>query len=129
MSTKKQQQKNINCERVAEAYVRLLFQNKKRPTHRMIADETGLGMRTVFRHLKKLNLVSDIKQAYKLKTDEIIQALFESAKNGKAPEVKLWLQFIEEWSEKSNVHHTGELEVRNINFIEAQPQGVTNEES
>lgn len=112
----------LNRERVMEAYMRLLFERKKRPTHQQLAEDTGLSERTISRHLQKLRFEKNLQEVYKQKTDEVIQALLESAKKGKAAEVKLWLQFIEQWSESTNINHSGEVQVSKINFIEAKPK-------
>jgi len=102
---------------IQEAYTKLFFQFKRKPSNREIADITGLHIKTVGRHLRYGGF-NEFKKMYKPLTHSVVQALYNACMNGKAAEVKLWLQFIEDWSESSNLKHSGELKFERINFIE-----------
>ncbi len=70
-----------------------------------------------------------IKRWFKDRTPNVIQGIYGKARrDGSAPEAKLWLQYIEEWTEKSEVEHKAdalnrlldEISNANKNFIKPE---------
>lgn len=78
-----------------------------------LAKEYGIAEETLSRWKKRdgfWDIVSEeIRDWAKDKTPTVIQALYQGIiKDRKAPEIKLWLQYIEKWIEKQEQVHTGD---------------------
>lgn len=116
MEKKKRIDFQSNQAKIQEAFVKFFSKKKRRPTICELAEYSGLSEKTVFRHLKKLGLPKFV-ETYKILTDNVLMALYSSAKAGKAPEVKLWMQLIEGWNETTGVKHSGEIKIDKIKFV------------
>lgn len=98
---------------ISESFHRLLIKNKRIPTLRSIASDCGMHLNTVHTHVKLLSL-EDLKPKFKIMTKRILTRLGVNAMNyGKAPEVKLFMQLIENYAEKTN----HELKVNSISEL------------
>lgn len=87
-----------------DAFYKYIVDNKKSPSIQKLAEITNLNYNTVTKHLAELDFNIDIKPKFKLLTDKVIMRLgMEAIKTGRAPEVKLFNQLIEDWKEKSEV--------------------------
>ena len=108
----------FNQAKIQEAFIKFFSKKKRRPTISELAEYSGLSEKTIFRHLKKLG-IQEFLDTYKVLTDNVIMSLYNSTKDGKAAEVKLWMQIVEGWKETTGVKHSGEIKVEKINFIRA----------
>lgn len=105
-----------NQTKILATFKKLMTKNGKKPTPTEISDESGISLRTVKRHLRKLRCELYLSD-FRILTDEIVVALYEKAKEGRAPEVKLWMQLIENWRETQGITHSGEIKFEKINFV------------
>lgn len=92
-----------NHELIESAYFKLLEQNKRVPTFKLLSEETKIGTTAIEKHLKELSL-DKWKPYFKPMTKKIIQRLgLEAMKTGRSPEVKLFMQLMEDYREKNEV--------------------------
>ena len=95
---------------ISESFHKLLVANKRVPTLKAIAKDSGLHLNTVHTHLKQLSF-EEVKPKFKLMTERILTTLGVNAMNkGKAPEVKLFMQLVEGFMDKTESNHTIDLE-------------------
>lgn len=73
------------------------------PTSKEISAKVGFSKAIVERHLEEIKM-DNFKGTAQHYTPAIIASLAQTAiTTGKAPEVKLWFQIVEDWEEKSQV--------------------------
>lgn len=84
-----------------EGFILSFIQEHKRfPLTVEIAKELKIAESTVRKHRKEIDISNYIPQ-FKNMTPEIIRGLAAKARSGSASEVKLWLQYVEGWGEKT----------------------------
>ena len=105
----------LNEIKIMNALSTILKENGKKPTTAEIARESGLGKRTVIRHLRNYNDGKCIKD-FKILTSKVIISLFEKAKEGRAPEVKLWMELVEKIKEEQSAAPEEEIPEK-ITFV------------
>lgn len=97
----------LNHARIRDAFVTILKREERMPSLSEIADHLNLDYTTVQRHYKEMKFDVDTSAA-KVLTDDIVMSIAKSAKKGNVQAQKLWLQFIENWSEKIKQDHTSD---------------------
>ena len=94
---------------VRDAYVRLIGDLKRRPTTDEVAQMSTLSYDAVRKHLKEIKF-EPIAHPLKVLSDDVLLAVFDSAKAGNAASQKLWFQVMEGWREsnivEAQVDHT-----------------------
>lgn len=110
----KRKDAEFNHARVRDAYLRLLQQNKgRKPTTRELALECGLNPSTIKDHVKDLDLANTVDKTFRILTDDVVLSIYRSAMRGSAASQRLWMQVIENWSERTETRHSGEIQVSN----------------
>lgn len=105
-----------NHTKILEAYKKLINTKGRKPTATEISQISGVNLRTVKRHIQTVK--SELYMSdFRILSDEIVIALYEKAKEGRAPEVKLWMQLIENWRETQGITHSGAIKFEKINFV------------
>lgn len=107
----------FNQAAIRDAYIEILKEKKGRnPTLHEIAERVGLSVTTVKKHLDELDR-KEIGKVGKLKfrilSDDVILSIYRSAMKGNAGSQKLWVQIIDDWSEKQETKLSGKVEVDN----------------
>ena len=97
----------FNHEVISGAYYKLMIDRKKKPTYKMLMQETGFSYETVRKHVKKLQF-KPLESSFRLLTDKVIMALFSHAMRGHPADRKLWFQVMEGWVEKHK------MDVKNV---------------
>lgn len=84
------------------------------PTSKEIAEKVGMTPGTVTKHIKQMNLENFRGTAQALIPDVLAALGRRAIIEGKAPEVKLFMQLVGEWEEKSKVdaEHSGEISLK-----------------
>jgi predicted transcriptional regulator len=116
MTKKRKRDFELNQVMILEAFLKLLNDKSRKPTLEEISNETGLSMKTIDRHMKELSYdkyICDLKAL----TVNVMMGFYNKAKEGKAPEVKLWMQIVENWKETTGINHSGEIKFEKINFV------------
>jgi DNA-binding transcriptional regulator YhcF (GntR family) len=90
--------------------------NERKPSYRELAKLTKLSLKTISRHIQDLNF-NDYVSDLRVLTPNVLMALYKRAKDGKAAEVKLWMEIVENWKELTNVNHEGRIQIEKINFV------------
>jgi len=116
MTKKRKRDFEINQVKILEAFLRVFNDKARKPTLVELVNETGLSMKTVDRHLNDLKYDVYVKDLRTL-TCNVMMALYNKAKDGRAPEVKLWMQLVENWKETQGIDHSGEIKFDKINFV------------
>ena len=116
MKEKKRIDFETNQALITESYVSFLKEKNRRPSYAELSKMTNLSKKTIGRHFKILNIEECIKDL-KLLTPNVLLSLYEKTKEGKAAEIKLWMQIIEGWKESQNVSHEGKIQFEKINFV------------
>lgn len=99
-----------NNQIIEDAYFRLLEKNKRIPTYKILSEETKISFVTLQKHLKELSY-NQLKPYFRPMTKKILQRLsVQALKSGNAKEVKLYMQLIEDYREKSDVQNTIKIE-------------------
>ncbi|MBN1634123.1 MAG: hypothetical protein JW917_08160 [Ignavibacteria bacterium] len=109
----------LNKTKILEALKKLIQEKGRKPTISEIAAESGVYKRTVERHLQNYRN-EDYAREFRILTDEVLIALYKKAIEGKAPEVKLWMQLVEKWRETQGIDHSGKVKFEKINFVLAE---------
>lgn len=91
---------------IREAFIRVLQEKKRAPQITELCRETGLSDVTIKKHISTLDLPKFTDKARVL-TEDIIMAIFRSATMGNTASQKLWMQIVENWTEKSEMKHDG----------------------
>jgi hypothetical protein len=89
---------------IKEAFVKLYQEKNHAPTQAEIAKRCGMSRKCVNEHMKEIRL-DDVTPAIKSETLEILLGLSKKAKTGDAQAVKLWMQLVHGWKEKTE--HSG----------------------
>lgn len=97
---------------IENAYIQLINELKRAPTMQEVADKCNIHRNTVQRHCKDISL-DDFRPSIKLHTGSVLLGLVKKAREGHAPEVKLFAQLIHGWVEK----HSEEFIQREIREI------------
>ena len=103
MTVPKRSEWEANHVLIRDAFLRLLEKRKgRKPTFAEIAEETGLGERTIYRHVEALEFKPQIT-SWRVMTGDVIAALWRKCMKGDSNAIKLWLQVVEGVSERSPV--------------------------
>lgn len=95
---------------IHDTFLRLLHENKgRKPTLRELADATGLGFKTVQRHVDEL-VFEPLKDSMRVLTPDVITSLWKKSLAGNVPAIKLWLQVKEGWREAADIRHSNDPE-------------------
>jgi DNA-directed RNA polymerase specialized sigma subunit len=89
---------------IKEAFVKLYQEKKHAPTQEEIAKQCNLSRKCVNEHMKEIQL-DDVTPAIKSETLEVLNGLTKKAKTGDPQAVKLWMQLVHGWKEKTE--HSG----------------------
>ena len=82
--------------------------NHRFPTLTEISKGTNKTIKTVSKHIKSLSFDSLLKK-YKILTEDVALSIFRSAIKGNVGAQKLWLQVVENWTEKQDVNISGKI--------------------
>ena len=110
----------LNEIQIMEALSKILKEKGRKPSTAEIAKESGLGRRTIIRHLRNYNGGKCLND-FRILTSKVIISLFEKAKEGRAPEVKLWMELVENIKELEKKEQSAK-KIPKINFILTKPQ-------
>lgn len=89
---------------IQEAMVKLLKKKKRKPTTAELAEATGLGVRTIWRHVKSIKFEMQ-GDTWRTLTPEVMRSMYKQAVAGRAFQQKMWFQIVEGWSEDINLNH------------------------
>lgn len=106
---------------ISEAYFEIAKENKKRPTLKEISERTDLSVKTIQKHLNDLSKLKfeERFKDLKLMSASLLMAMYNQGAKGKAGCAKLFFQIVEQFSEKSDVHLTGDA-LRNMSVSELE---------
>jgi predicted transcriptional regulator len=108
----------LNKVKILSALNKILKIKGRKPTSAEIAQECGLGIRTVKRHLSEYNHSGGLKD-FKILTGKVIISLYEKAQEGRAPEVKLWMDLIE--NNNDGQENETDNRIEKIQFLLEEP--------
>jgi len=77
------------------------------PTAEDLAEKTGFAVSKVKKILKSIN-TENFRDSLHFLTPNVLLGVYRSSQDGNAQAAKLWLQYVEEWEEKSK--SSGNLE-------------------
>jgi len=107
----------FNQAAIRDAYIDILKSKQGRnPTLAEIAERVGLSVTTVKKHLDELDrkkLGSVGRKKFKVLTDDMILSIYRAGMKGNAASQKLWMQIVEDWNEKQETKHSGEIKTVN----------------
>jgi len=115
---------------ISEQYIKLARKWTKRPTVSALVKATKLSHATIETHLlemSKMNLEDRYKH-FKFLTGDLLLSMYREGKKGKASCAKLFLQIIEDFTEKKE-HKIPGLEALNTEELKAKMAELTIEES
>jgi len=116
LKVKKRKDVETNRLLVEDAFVTIYEEKNRRPSHKELAIKTHLSEKTIMRHLQMMDQPEWIKDL-RVFTPKILLSLYERAKEGRAPEVKLWFQLVEGFRESHDVKHEGNILVEKIEYV------------
>ena len=100
---------------IYDAYLQEFKRTGKPPTQVELAKLTKLNRQTIGNHLRDTKL-EHLIPSVKMRTMRVLHGLAKRAEEGYAAEVKLWMQLVENWSDKLEITgKDGEPLVSNIN--------------
>lgn len=111
-----------NHEKITAAYDQLLIdRNGKKPTLKALSELTGLSVNTVHKHMDSLDREgfagrnAEQLKRFRMRTAKVLKRLQERAEEGDTQAIKLYMQLVENWSEKQqlDVEHSGEVKTNN----------------
>lgn len=107
-----------NKESIRQAVYSYVTDNKgrKAPTIDIIAEITGLSVRTVADYFKELDFKA-MQTPMRALTPLVLNNIYNLSNKSVAAQ-KLWLQVVEGWSEKIEVENTDKVEFEIVNFSE-----------
>lgn len=70
------------------------------PTADQLAEKTGFPVAKVKKILKSIN-TDNFRDSLRFLTPNVLLGVYRSSQDGNAQAAKLWLQYVEEWEEKS----------------------------
>lgn len=111
----------INHEKIKTAYLDYWEQNDCRPTNTEISKITGIGKQTVGLHVRDLTL-NEVVLNEKKYSNDVLKGLRSKAMSGDAPAAKLWLQTVQEFSEKKEIKHNITKQSIEIKFTDEIPK-------
>jgi DNA-binding transcriptional regulator YhcF (GntR family) len=100
----------LTNERIKKAYKDIIETEKRMPTQQEVADKCDISVKTIERHLKKINL-QDLVQPFRLFGNEVLAGLMKKASKGDAQAAKLFFMLIYDWSEKTEQKLTGDIRI------------------
>lgn len=103
----KRQDWERNHAQIVDSYLRLFAEKKRPPTQTEIALDCKLSRQAIHKHIKNLKL-EDYLPDVKLRTMRVLHGLSARAEKGYAQEVKLWMQIVHGWVERSDITSGGE---------------------
>lgn len=115
---------------ISEAYLKLAGRSRRRPTIKALMKKTGLSHTAIENHLleiQKFNL-EDRYNDMKLLTGDLLVAMYREGKKGKASCAKLFLQIIEDFTEKKE-HKIKSLDQLTDEELNSKLQDLAIEES
>ena len=99
------------------AYLEILKEKKgKRPTVTELSEKTGLHSSTIKNHLKSLSFsdLTEELQMWRLLTDDVVISIYKAATQKLNPAaMKLWMQVVEGWNEKTEHKVDAKIEIEN----------------
>ncbi len=114
----------LNKIKIMDALNRILKTKGRKPTTKEIANECGLGIRTVIRHLSEYDKAGGLSN-FKILTNKVIISLYEKAQEGRAQEVKLWMELVENKNGGQETGANADEQDEKILFVLEEPD--TNE--
>lgn len=106
-----------NHKKIVAKYIELLKLHERAPTLQEVADETGFHINTVWRHVNDMDLSEHVEiSGTKALTQDVLLGIAKAAKNGSASNAKLFMQIVHDWSEKQQLEHSGDLDLKGVNF-------------
>ena len=107
----------LNQAKIREAFIEILKEKKgRRPTRAELAERTGIHYNTIQKHLSGVDfsdLLADSQRIFKVLNDDVVLSIYRSALKGNPAAQKLWLQYVNGWSEKTETKLSGKVEVDN----------------
>lgn len=100
-SPKKRIQWENNAEKIALEIGKYYETHKEYPTLTKIAELTGLSYNTVLKHSKSLT-VEGLRQHHRFQLNKVISSIGKMAQNGDMAAAKLYLQIVDDYSDKTN---------------------------
>lgn len=91
-----------------------ISENNRAPRASEIAKGVHLSRSTVQDHLQRLKSDASRFDVFRSSTEDVIIALFKSAKEGDARCIKLWLQFVESWEERKKITQVNQNPYANL---------------
>ena len=85
---------------IHDSFIRLFKKLQRPPTQNEIAIDTGLSRTTIQRHVRKISL-GDAVPGFKLRLERVMHGLTNKAEDGHPEAVKLWMQIVMGWTEKT----------------------------
>ena len=85
---------------ITQAISYYLKKYKEVPTITYLHEATGISRKTISKHFQELSLPNYL-QRYRTMTDDVMQALTNTAKAGNVHAIKLWFQLAWDWKEPS----------------------------
>lgn len=114
---KTRQDFEFNQAKIREAFIELLKEKKgRRPTRVELSERTGIHFNTIQKHLRGIDfsgLLADDQKIFRVLTDDIILAIYRAGMKGNPSAQKLWMQYVEGWTEKQETKHSGAITVEN----------------
>jgi|SRR5690606_11326964 len=104
---------------IRDAVLLLLKEKKRKPTKREICEHTGLSYPTVRKHLRELDKRGFGSKHHKKDnllrtlTDDVKLSIYNSAMKGNPAAMKLWLQVMEGFTEKTESKVEANVKVDN----------------
>ncbi|MBN1633194.1 MAG: hypothetical protein JW917_03400 [Ignavibacteria bacterium] len=106
----------LNEIKIMDALSKILKEKGRKPSTSEISKESGVGKRTVIRHLRNYSSIKALDD-FRILTSKVIMSLFQKAEEGRAPEVKLWMELVENMKELEKKQKTKKGNTSKINFV------------
>ena len=101
-------------EEIRAAFLSLIEKGKgKKPTLDQIAEETGRSAKTVSEHMQTLRYTATTPK-YRILTENVLFSIYQTSITGNTAAAKLWMQIVEGWTEKLDLHSTGDGKKKKI---------------
>jgi hypothetical protein len=101
---------------IRDAYVKLIRGLGRKPKLTEVQEETGLGLDTICKHLKKIEF-KPTKHPLRILTDDVLLGIAKAAMEGNAASQKLWVQLMEGFTEKQITDLQSKGKAISINII------------
>lgn len=87
---------------VLDTFLRLMKTYKRKPTLDELANQTGLSVQAVSRHLKT-DEFTDTKEDLRILTSNVLLSIYSAAMQGKTQSQRLWLEVVEGWKPTTGI--------------------------